>query len=595
MNELTNHPDLDENESIRYNEAFLANELAHLEKTRARDHKDETRSTLAHQGEVLGGAWSAINKERKPRDILYRLKVPNSEPPVYERNTDRMAELARSYHDNLQSEGLSHPGESPEYTRPLHLALKEIPASQKLQDPGNDATDWEISPEQVKEAVHIAKKGSATGIDGCPYELWKTLAARFKQAKSEEKEGFDIIEALTIVFTDIREHGVDEQAGFANGWMCPIYKKKDPTEISNYRPITLLNTDYKLLTKVLAIQLMNPIHTLIHPDQAGFIPRRSIFNHIRLANAIIHYSEVMEENGAIVALDQEKAYDKIRHDYLWATLESFGLPNHFIKTVKALYQNTYTQIAINGVFSLPFKVTRGVRQGDPLSCPLFDLAIEPLACKLRNDPEVHGLSIPGLSEKLAINLFADDTTLYLSENDRFDIIEPKLLAWCNVSGAKFNIEKTEIIPLGTQDHRDMIITRRRLNPRDLSQLDNRIHIARDGEAVRSLGAWIGNHTVDPTPWEIVLDKIRRKLNLWKRSHPTIYGKRLIIQAIVGGHTQFLAAAQGMPPHIETAINNMIREFVWDHDTAPRMALEYLYAPIDEGGLNILNISPVTKQ
>ena len=203
---------------------------------------------------------------------------------------------------------------------------------------------------------------------------------------------------------------------------------------------------------------MDPIHTLVHPDQAGFIPQRSIFNHIRLAKAIINYTEVMEENGVIIALDQEKVYDKIRHDYLWAMLESFGLPPHFTKTVKALYQNAHTQVAINGVLSHPFKVTHGVRQGDPLSCPLFDLAIEPLACKLRNDPEVHGLSIPGLKDKLVINLFADDTTLYLSDKDSFDTIEPKLKAWCDTSGAKFNIEKTEIIPLGTQTHRNAVIT-----------------------------------------------------------------------------------------------------------------------------------------
>jgi hypothetical protein len=93
--------------------------------------------------------------------------------------------------------------------------------------------------------------------------------------------------------------------------MCPIYKKKDPTKICNYGLITLLNTDYKLLTKVLALQLMEPIHLLVHPNQARFIPRRSIFNHIRLAKAIINYAEVMEENGSIVALDQEKAYNKI--------------------------------------------------------------------------------------------------------------------------------------------------------------------------------------------------------------------------------------------------------------------------------------------
>lgn len=171
--------------------------------------------------------------------------------------------------------------------------------------------------------------------------------------------------------------------------MCPIYEKKDPTEISNYRPITLLNTDYKILTKTLALQLVE-LHKLIYPDQAGFIPKRSIFNHIRLASTIINYAEVMEVDGAIVALDQEKAYDKIRHDYLWKTMETLKLPDLFIDTVKTLYGNAYTEVAINGVLSSPFKVTRGGRQGDPLSCLLIDLAIEPLACKMRNSELLKG-------------------------------------------------------------------------------------------------------------------------------------------------------------------------------------------------------------
>ena len=587
MDELTNHPDLDTRDEIRYNEAFLANERAHLEKVQASDHRDELRATLANHGEKLGGVWSAINKERKPRDLLFRLKIPNTNPPIYERDSRRMAKLARDYHSDIQSDGLTLPATSPEYAQKLKTALQEIPVSQQLQDA---TPSWEMSVLQVEKAIRFAKNGSATGIDGCPYELWKKLTTLHKLAEEEGKEGFDIIGTLNKVFIDIQNHGVDEGAGFADGWMCPIYKKKDPTEICNYRPITLLNTDYKLLTKVLALQLMEPIHTLIHPNQAGFIPKRSIFNQIRLAKAIINYAEVMEENGAIVALDQEKAYDKIRHDYLWETLNTFGLPPNFINTVKSLYQNAHTQVAINGVFSLPFKVTRGVRQGDPLSCPLFDLAIEPLACSLRNDPACQGLTIPGLGEKLIINMFADDTTLYLNENDRFDNVEPKLMKWCEVSGAKFNIEKTEIIPIGTREHRQAVETMRKLNPRDCTPLDDRIHIAKDGEAVRSLGAWIGNKADDPTPWELTLDKIRKKLEMWKKSHPTVYGKSLITQAIIGGHTQFLAMAQGMPRHIEEALTKMTRDFIWEQDTSPRMALEHLYKPINEGGLNILNIS-----
>ena len=91
--------------------------------------------------------------------------------------------------------------------------------------------------------------------------------------------------------------------------------------------------DYKLLTKVLALQLLNHVNQLIHPDQAGFIPNRSIFDHICLAKAILNYAEVTEEDGAILALDQEKVYDKIRHDYLWKTLEAFHLPPPFIRII----------------------------------------------------------------------------------------------------------------------------------------------------------------------------------------------------------------------------------------------------------------------
>jgi hypothetical protein len=165
---------------------------------------------------------------------------------------------------------------------------------------------------------------------------------------------------------------------------------------------------------------------------------------------MIDYADITEENGVLIALDQEKAYDRIKHDYLLASLETFNLPQTFIRTVKALYSNAYTRVAINGVMSTPFKVTRGVRQGDPLSCLLFDLAIEPLACTLRNSKKLAGYHIPGLTDKIIVNLYADDTTIFLSEADRYSDLEEILSRWCTASGAKFNLEKTEIIPIGSR-------------------------------------------------------------------------------------------------------------------------------------------------
>ena len=157
-------------------------------------------------------------------------------------------------------------------------------------------------------------------------------------------------------------------------------------------------------------------------------------------------------------------YNKIRHDYLWKTLEVFHLPQPFIKTVQALYQNAHTKVAINGVFSETFRVKRGVRQGDPLSCPLFDLAIEPLACWIRADPNIKGIVIPGIENAIKITLFADDTNLFLSKDDRLDHIQRILDKWCKASGARFNIEKTEIIPIGKKSHRKSVVDTRKVNP-----------------------------------------------------------------------------------------------------------------------------------
>jgi hypothetical protein len=146
-----------------------------------------------------------------------------------------------------------------------------------------------------------------------------------------------------------------------------------------------------------------------------------------------------------------------------------------------------------------------MRQGDPLSCTLFNLAIEPLACRIRDNNNIKGYEIPEVDEKIVINLYANDTNLFLRKEDSLDYIQATLDDWCKALGAKFNIEKTEIIPIGTPEHRQRMTKMRKLNMNNQEPLDGRIKITADTEAVRILGAWIGNNTDTAAPWEPVID------------------------------------------------------------------------------------------
>ena len=111
----------------------------------------------------------------------------------------------------------------------------------------------------------------------------------------------------------MERHGIEEES-YTKGI---IFQKKDKMKIENYRPITLLETDYKLYTKTVANKLSRVCQKLIHKDQVGFVPNRSLFDHTRLAHLMMDYADREGQNGCIISLGQEKAYDKIDHKYLW--------------------------------------------------------------------------------------------------------------------------------------------------------------------------------------------------------------------------------------------------------------------------------------
>lgn len=149
---------------------------------------------------------------------------------------------------------------------------------------------------------------------------------------------------------------------------------------------------------------------------------------MKLAKHVKEYCDMVERDSCLVALDQEKAYDRIDHTYLWEVLRAFSLLPPFISTVKVLYKNAETTVLVNQTESRPFPVRRGVRQGDPLSCLLFNLVIKPMAEALRPS-HLKGMRIPGAVEHPVVRLFADNTPVYLSKNDKWTTVKRITNAW----------------------------------------------------------------------------------------------------------------------------------------------------------------------
>ncbi|KIY44924.1 hypothetical protein FISHEDRAFT_10163, partial [Fistulina hepatica ATCC 64428] len=198
---------------------------------------------------------------------------------------------------------------------------------------------------------------------------------------------------------------------------------------------------------------------------------------------------------------------------------------------------------------------------------------------------LRGMSIPGKdeAERLIVKLFADDTTVYLSQYDDFQDLENILAKWCKASAAKFNIMKTEVIPVGTKEYRQQVIDTRKIQENG-EPIAPTVHIVIDGEAVRILGAWIGNETNEVEPWAPIIQRIEETMVRWERLNPTIIGRRLIVQMFAGGMTQFRAKAQGMPKSVEKKVQKMICAYMAKGSDHPRISMEQLTQPVERGGL-----------
>ena len=217
-----------------------------------------------------------------------------------------------------------------------------------------------------------------------------------------------------------------------------IRKTPNPKTVKNWRPIALLNIDYKILASIISNRLKPILNSIISQEQQCGLPNRQTFNNHLNILAPINYTNDFPQPLAILQIDFYKAFD-----FILSTASKLQIPTTLINWIKIFLTNLSAKLNLNGSLSTPIPVKFGIRQGCPLSILLFLIGIEPLTQKILSSTKIQGISLGFTS--LKISHYADDLFLFISSPDSFSPIREIIEEFSSFSGLKINQFKTTII------------------------------------------------------------------------------------------------------------------------------------------------------
>ncbi|CAM4661555.1 unnamed protein product [Lepidochelys kempii] len=223
-------------------------------------------------------------------------------------------------------------------------------------------------------------------------------------------------------------------------------KKGDLRDLRNWRPVSLLSTDYKVVAKAISLRLGSVLADVIHPDQTYTVLGHTIFDNLYLVRDLLELGCRDGLSFALLSLDQEKAFDRVDHGYLLGTLRAFSLAPQFVGFLQVLYASAEYLVRLNWTLTEPVSFGRGVRQGCPLSGQLYALAIEPFLCLLRR--RLTGLALRERELRLVLSAYADDVLLVVQDPGDLARVEACQAVYSAASSARVNWVKSSGLVVG---------------------------------------------------------------------------------------------------------------------------------------------------
>lgn len=363
-----------------------------------------------------------------------------------------------------------------------------------MSDEEKDLCEGLLTTEECQKVLKSFKQDKSPGNDGLTVEFYKQFWSLFGKLMVNSFNSSYVLGELS--------------ASQRQAVITLLDKGKNRQLLKNWRPISLLNVDYKIMSKALATRMTTFLQKLIHSDQVGYVKGRNIHDNIRTVIDMLTYLEDNNLPGILINIDFKKAFDSVSWAFLDATLLKFNFGPSFTHWIKTLYGNISSCVKSNGSTSKYFPVNRGVRQGDPLSPYLFILVVEIMSSAIRQDRNIEGIQLKETQVKVL--QYADDTNGLLKNLSSAKKFLTKVKEFGDYSGLILNKEKTEAMWLGSRKscpHKPLGI----LWPnRPLRILG--VYASYDKEACERL------NFLDR------ISKAKRLINLWHTRNLTMYGR-----------------------------------------------------------------------
>ena len=438
---------------------------------------------------------------------------------------------------------------------------------QDLQNPTLNEEDQralsnDLSEDELYLALSEMQDGKSPGNDGlsCEFykEFWEDIKSPFIDSIFHAKACGQLSSSQRQAIIRLIEK-----------------RDKDKTKIGNWRPISLLNVDVKILSKTLAKRLKEVLSKIICSNQTAYVKDRFIGEGGRLISDLLEMTDELKMDGIILTIDFQKAFDSLNHNFITESCQKFGIPENMINWIKIMLKNQESCVINGGTTTKYFKLERGARQGDPIAAYLFIIALEILFLMIKNNDDIKPLSL--CESSFLYTAYADDATFFLQDEYSVKALFATMKLFSNFSDLKPNLDKCEIAGIGVLKGVTWALCG--LKSVDLTQ-----------QTIKILGIHFSynKNLSDELNFTNIVKKIETLLRIWCQRSLTLEGKITVFKTLAISMVVYIAYLSSVPSYIIKEVKKIQNHFLWNGKRA-KIKHETLSNSYENGGLQSVDI------